>query len=105
MNFYSQDDITKVLDKCIPHLRMKKAQGELIREAIRIKKYFKKEPWAKDRVKEIFKLIKWENWKDSRFQGAKEFEKYEIYEDDIAKFKENNKMALMDEIDSIAKED
>ena len=105
LNFYSQDDITKVLDKCIPHLRMKKAQGELIREAIRIKKHFKKEPWAKDRVKEIFKLIKWENWKDSRFQGAKEFEKYEIYEDDIAKFKENNKMALMDEIDSIVKED
>lgn len=105
LNFYSQDDITKVLDKCIPHLRMKKVQGELIREAIRIKKHFKKQDWAKDRVKEIFKLIKWENWKDSRFQGAREFEKYEIYEEDIAKFKENNKMALMDEIDSIVKED
>ena len=50
LNFYSQDDITKVLDKCIPHLRMKKVQGELIREAIRIKKHFKKQDWAKDMV-------------------------------------------------------
>lgn len=105
LNFYSQDDITKILDKCIPHLRMKKAQGELIREAIRIKKKFKKEEWAKPRVKEIFKLIKWENWKDSRYQGAKEFEKYDINEDDINKYKDNNKMNLMDEIDSIVKEE
>lgn len=105
LNFYSQDDITKILDKCIPHLRMKKAQGELIREAIRIKKKFKKEEWAKPRVNEIFKLIKWENWKDSRYQGAKEFEKYDINEDDINKYKDNNKMNLMDEIDSIVKEE
>ena len=28
-----------------------------------------------------------------------------VIEDDIAKFKENNKMALMDEMDSIVKED
>lgn len=105
LNFYSQDDITKILDKCIPHLRMKKAQGELIREAIRIKKKFKKEEWAKPRVKEIFKLIKWENWKDSRYQGAKEFEKYDINEDEINKYKNNNKMNLMDEIDSIVKEE
>tara|TARA_R110001592_G_scaffold35695_1_gene121143 strand:+ start:1393 stop:2760 length:1368 start_codon:yes stop_codon:yes gene_type:complete len=105
LNFYSQDDITKILDKCIPHLRMKKAQGKLIREAIRIKKKFKKEEWAKPRVKEIFKLIKWENWKDSRYQGAREFEKYDINEDDINKYKGNNKMNLMDEIDSIVKEE
>ena len=105
LNFYSQDDITKILDKCIPHLRMKKAQGKLIREAIRIKKRFKKEEWAKPRVKEIFKLIKWENWKDSRYQGAREFEKYDINEDDINKYKNNNKMNLMDEIDSIVKEE
>ena len=105
LNFYSQDDITKILDKCIPHLRMKKEQGKLIREAIRIKKKFKKEEWAKPRVKEIFKLIKWENWKDSRFQGAREFEKYDINEDDINKYKDNNKMNLMDEIDSIVKEE
>ena len=105
LNFYSQNDITKLLDKCLPHLRMKKEQGRLLQEAIKIKKFYKKEPWAKDRVTEIFKLIKWENWKDARKQGAFEFEKYDVQEDNITKYKDNCKWSLMNEMDSIVKED
>lgn len=105
LNFYSQNDITKLLEKCLPHLRMKKEQGRLLQEAIKIKKFYKKEPWAKDRVAEIFKLIKWENWKDSRGQGSVEFEKYDIQEDSISKFKDNCKWDLMNQMDSIVKEE
>ena len=105
VNFYSQNDITKLLDKCLPHLRMKKEQGRLLQEAIKIKKYYKKEPWAKDRMVEIFKLIKWENWKDARKQGAVEFEKYDIQEDNISKYKDNCKWDLMNQMDSIVKEE
>jgi len=105
LNFYSQNDITKLLDKCLPHLRMKKEQGRLLQEAIKIKKYYKKEPWAKDRMVEIFKLIKWENWKDARKQGAVEFEKYDIQEDNISKYKDNCKWDLMNQMDSIVKEE
>lgn len=105
LNFYSQDDITKLLDKCLPHIRMKKTQGKLLQEAIRIKKHYRKEPWAKERIEQIFKLIKWENWKDSRNQGTAEFEKYNIHEEDIAKYKQESKWDLMNELDSIAKEE
>ena len=105
LNFYSQNDITKLLDKCLPHLRMKKEQGRLLQEAIKIKKFYKKEPWAKERVSEIFKLIKWENWKDARKQGAVEFEKYDIQPDNISKYKDNCKWELMNEMDSIVKEE
>mgnify|MGYP003625632857 CR=1 FL=1 len=105
LNFYSQNDITKLLDKCLPHLRMKKEQGRLLQEAIKIKKFYKKEPWAKERVSEIFKLIKWENWKDARKQGAFEFEKYDIQPDNISKYKDNCKWELMNEMDSIVKEE
>ena len=105
LNFYSQNDITKLLEKTLPHLRMKKEQGRLLQEAIKIKKFYKKEPWAKDRVAEIFKLIKWENWKDSRGQGSVEFEKYDIQEDSISKFKDNCKWDLMNQMDSIVKEE
>mgnify|MGYP003635963628 CR=1 FL=1 len=101
LNFYSQGDITALLDKCIPHLRMKKKQGMLLQEAIRIKKNYKKEPWAKERQEQIFKLIKWENWKDARNKW--EFDKYNINENDINKYKENCKMSTMDELDSIIK--
>jgi len=103
LNFYKQDDIITLLDKCIPHLRMKQEQGKLLLEAIRIKKNYKKQPWAKDRVGEIFKLIKYENWKDARNKW--EFDKYGINEEDIAKYKTNCKMTTMDELDSIVKEE
>tara|TARA_Y100000361_G_C11153676_1_gene342782 strand:+ start:728 stop:2107 length:1380 start_codon:yes stop_codon:yes gene_type:complete len=103
LNFYKQDDIVKLLDKCIPHLRMKQEQGKLLMEAIRIKKNYKRETWAKDRVGEIFKLIKYENWKDARNKW--EFDKYGINEEDIAKYRVNCKMSYMDELDSIVKED
>tara|TARA_R100000278_G_scaffold123127_1_gene111427 strand:+ start:1217 stop:2617 length:1401 start_codon:yes stop_codon:yes gene_type:complete len=100
LNFYSQDDITTILEKCIPHLRMKQTQGRLIQEAIRIKKNFKREEWAKPRLQEIFKLIKYENWKDSRGQGVKEFEKYDIDPEVVVKYHDNCKMQLMDSMES-----
>ena len=100
LNFYSQNDISAILEKCLPHLRMKKAQGKLIQEAIRIKKNHKKTEWAKPRLEEIFKLIKYENWKDSRGQGAKEFEKYNIDPEVVVKYHDNCKMQLMDSIES-----
>jgi|TARA_R100000479_G_scaffold102496_2_gene51116 hypothetical protein len=100
LNFYSQNDIATILEKCIPHLRMKKSQGKLIQEAIRIKKNYKKEEWAKPRLQEIFKLIKYENWKDSRGQGVKEFQKYDIDPEVVVKYHDNCKMQLMDSIES-----
>ena len=100
LNFYSQSDISTILEKCIPHLRMKKSQGKLIQEAIRIKKNYKREDWAKPRLQEIFKLIKYENWKDSRGQGVKEFEKYGIDPEVVVKYHDNCKMRLMDEMES-----
>ena len=103
LNFYSQGDINKLLEKTIPHLRMKKEQGRLLMESIMIKQRFKKEAWAKPRLEEIFKLIKWENWKDA--VNKDELQKYNIQEEDIIKYKENSKWDLMNEVDSIVKED
>ncbi len=103
LNFYSQGDINKLLVKTIPHLRMKKEQGRLLMESIMIKQRFKKEAWAKPRLEEIFKLIKWENWKDA--VNKDELQKYNIQEEDIIKYKENSKWDLMNEVDSIVKGD
>jgi len=100
LNFYSQNDIGAILEKCIPHLRMKKVQGKLLQEAIRIKKDYKKTDWAKDRMTEIFKLIKYENWKDSRGQGVREFEKHGIDPEVVVKYYGNCKMNLMDSLES-----
>lgn len=103
LNFYSQGDISKLLDKTIPHLRMKKEQGRLIQEAIMIKQKFSKEDWAKPRLEEIFKLIKWENWKDAA--NKIELQKYNIQEEDIIKYRENSRWDYMNASDSIVKEE
>tara|TARA_R110002167_G_scaffold40905_3_gene125316 strand:+ start:439 stop:1827 length:1389 start_codon:yes stop_codon:yes gene_type:complete len=100
LNFYSQSDIGTILDKCLPHLRMKQEQGKLLLEAIRIKKHHKKADWAKPRLQEIFKLMKYENWKDSKGQGGKEFIKYDIDPDVVVKYHDNCKMSLMEDIES-----
>ena len=97
LNFYSQADITQLLNKCRPYFRMKGANADILTELIGIKKYCKKEPWAKERMGELFKLMKWANHSDNtRYDFASEG----IYMDDIAKYKENSKMDLIRERES-----
>jgi len=79
---------------------MKQKQAELLMEAIRIKKGYKKQEWSKPRLQEIFKLVKYENWKDSKGQGGREFEKYNIDPEVVAKYHDNCKMGLMDKLES-----
>tara|TARA_R100000008_G_scaffold86608_1_gene80430 strand:- start:106 stop:1482 length:1377 start_codon:yes stop_codon:yes gene_type:complete len=103
LNFYSANDIGVILEKCIPHLRMKKSQGKLVREALRIKKNHKKQPWAKERLNEIFQLIKYENWKDAR--NSYELDKYGVNPETVVKYFDNCKNNVMDELESIIKEE
>ena len=103
LNFYSMNDIQELLSKAAPYLKMKGPQAKLIMESIRIKRSYKKEDWAKPRLNEIFKIIKYENWKDAA--STKELDKYDINVDDINKYRINCKLGLMDEMDTISKED
>lgn len=102
LNFYSQDDITKLLSKCRPYFRMKGDNADILTELIRIKKNHKKEPWAKERMAELFKLMKWANHAD---HVNYDFTKDNIDVENIAKYKENNKMSVMDELENIVKSD
>lgn len=98
LNFYSQDDVMNLLTKCLPHLRLKKGNAELLIELIRMKKSYKKEDWYAERCEQIFKLMKWENHKDHvGFDWLKEG----IYLDDIQKYKDNCKISLMDSMEQI----
>ena len=103
LNFYSMHDIQELLSKAAPYLKMKGPQAKLVMESIRIKQNYKKEDWSKPRLTEIFKIIKYENWKDAA--SSKELDKYDINVDDINKYRTNCKLGLMDEMDTISKED
>lgn len=98
LNFYSQDDVTNLLTKCLPHFRLKKGNAKLLLELIRMKKSYKKAEWYKGRCDEIFKLMKWENHKDHvGFDWLKEG----IYLTDITKLQGNCKMSVMDNLETI----
>jgi len=97
LNFYSQADIGTLLEKCRPYFRMKGENADILTELIGIKKHFKKESWAKERMTELFKLMKYANHSDNtRFDFASEG----IYMDDIAKYRANSKLNLIQEYES-----
>ena len=97
LNFYSQDDVTKLLKNCLPHFRLKKGNAKLLLELIRMKKGYKKTDWYKPRCDEIFKLMKWENHKDHvGFDWLKEG----IYLNDITKLQKNCKTSVMDGLEN-----
>ena len=98
LNFYSQADVGELLNKCLPHFRMKGKNAELLLELIRMKKSHKKADWYKGRCDEIFKLMKYENHKD---HVGFDFTKDGIDIETVAKLHDNCKMSIMDELENI----
>ena len=98
LNFYSQEDVTNLLTKCLPHFRLKKGNAKLLLELIRMKKGYKKADWYKPRCDEIFKLMKWENHKD---HVGYDWLKEGIYLNDIKKLQGNCKLSVMDSLEQI----
>ena len=102
LNFYSQADVHELLTKCMPHFRMKGKNAELLLELIKMKRGHKKADWYKGRCEEIFKLMKYENHKD---HVGYDFTKYGIDFETVAKLHDNCKMDIMNDLESIVKEE
>ena len=89
LNFYSGDEITKLLTECMPHFRMKDKNAKVLLELIKIKKNNKKEDWYSQRKDELFKLMKYYNHSDNtKF----DWKAWDIDIDAINKLEENSKM-------------
>ena len=98
LNFYSAADVGEILTKCLPHLRLKKTNAEILLELLRMKKSHKKADWYNARKDELFKLMKYENHKDNvRY----DFGKYNIDIDTVAKLHDNCKMVEMDKLEGV----
>jgi len=101
LNFYSQAEVTELLNKCLPHFKLKRKNADILLELMRMKKSHKKANWYKARKVELFKLMKYENHKDDKNY---DFGKYEIDIDSVAKYYDNDKSKEMDKLESILKE-
>ena len=98
LNFYSGDDVVKILTKCRPHFKMKGANADILLELVRMKKSHKKADWYKSRREELFQLMKYENHKD---HVGYDFSQYGIDPTTVAKFHDNSKMFEMDRLEGI----
>ena len=100
LNFYSRNDVSEILSKCMPFFKLKKKNAEILVELLRMKKSHKKATWYNARKEELFKLMKYENHKDDKNY---DFSKYNIDIDTVAKYYENDKTIEMDKLESIVK--
>ena len=62
LQFYSKADIAKLLKGVQPHLRLKKQQARAVLELLDLGR----ESVAKARKTELQRVVKWENWKDTK---------------------------------------
>ena len=62
LQFYSKADLRKLLEGVEPHLRLKKQQARAVLELLGLGR----ESVAKARRKELERVVKWENWKDTK---------------------------------------
>ena len=63
LQFYSKKDVREVLKGIMPHLRLKKNQAESVLEFIDVPS---KGMIAKQRRRQLTKLVKWDNWSDKK---------------------------------------
>lgn len=62
LQFYSEDDLRKLMKGLRPHLRMKKGQAGAVLELLDLRG--RKTDIIKSRRDELYRIVKWLNWKD-----------------------------------------
>lgn len=62
LQFYSEDDLRKLMKGLQPHLRMKKGQAGAVLELLDLRG--RKTDIIKSRRDELYRIVKWLNWKD-----------------------------------------
>lgn len=62
LQFYSEDDLRKLMKGIRPHLRMKKGQANAVLELLDLRG--RRTDIIKSRRDELFRIVKWLNWKD-----------------------------------------
>ena len=62
LQFYSEDDLRKLMKGIRPHLRMKKGQAGAVLELLDLRG--RKSDIVKSRRDDLFRIVKWLNWKD-----------------------------------------
>ncbi len=89
LQFYSKNDITKILKGILPHLQLKKGQAKSVLEYLTTPH---KGDIAKQRRNQLEKLVKWDNWSDKKADEL--LNEWGITEGDIESWRDPTLMRL-----------
>lgn len=81
LQFYSKDDIGKLLNHLLPHLKMKSTQAKAVLAFIE-----EDDPMRKE---ELQRLVKYSNWSDDKAKSQTLLAEWGVSTDDVAKWQEN----------------
>ena len=80
LQFYSKDDIGKLLNHLLPHLKMKSTQAKAVLAYIE-----EDDPMRKE---ELQRLVKYSNWSDDKAKSETLLAEWGVSADDVAKWQE-----------------
>ena len=96
LQFYSKNDIAKILKGILPHLQLKKGQAQSVLEYIATPH---KGDIAKQRRQQLEKLVKWDNWSDKKADEL--LNEWGITEGDIESWRDPTLMRLAVDVERL----
>jgi len=101
LQFYGADDLRKLLKGISPHLQMKKGQAKAVLELLDMRG--RKSDIVKSRRDELYRVVKWENWKDVPEERDKLLREWKVEEHEVLAWgqRDNEVIRLVDDIHRI----
>ena len=81
MQFYSRDDLSKLLKGLLPHLRMKKEQASAVLEHLTLRG--ETGDLINKRKNELYRIVKWQNWKDDPNKRQELLDEWKVDEAEV----------------------
>jgi hypothetical protein len=94
LQFYSKDDLTKLLKGVLPHLRLKKHQAKYVLEHLSLRG--QGGDLIVKRRDELYRLVKWENWSDVKADEL--LEEWKVDEQEVLSWAERDPEMMAGEV-------
>jgi hypothetical protein len=97
LQFYSEDDLRTLLKGIKPHLQMKKNQANAVLDLLDLRG--SKSNLVKSRRDELYRIVKWENWKDVPEEREKLLREWKVQEAEVLAWgqRDNEVIRLVDD--------
>jgi hypothetical protein len=97
LQFYGADDLRKLMNGLAPHLQMKKTQAHAVLELLNLRG--RGSNLVKGRRDELYRIVKWANWKDVPKEREKLLREWKVDEAEVLTWgqRDNEVIRLVDD--------